>query len=222
VLVNGKSVACDRVIALPSLEVEAIPGVPQGPHGFIDTDTEMRVGGLDRVFAAGDATWFPIKQGGIAAQQADAAATAIAAEIDPGIARQPFRPVLRAAMLTGRDPQYLRAPVGAGPRATLSSAPLWWPPSKVAGRYLAPYLGDYAVRTNQPSPPLVDVGAADADDHDEAVEMALAAADGDADERDFARALRWLEVAERLDLTLTPDYLLKREQWRQALAAGRR
>ena len=35
--------------------------------------------GLDRVYAAGDATEFPVKHGGIAAQQADAAAEAIAA-----------------------------------------------------------------------------------------------------------------------------------------------
>jgi hypothetical protein len=28
------------------------------------------------------------------------------------------------------------------------STPMWWPPTKVAGRYLAPYMGDHADRTN--------------------------------------------------------------------------
>ena len=37
--------------------------------------------GLDGVYAAGDATWYPIKQGGLAAQQADVVATAIAAAV---------------------------------------------------------------------------------------------------------------------------------------------
>jgi sulfide:quinone oxidoreductase len=223
-LMDGSSIPCDRVIALPALEVEPIPGLPQGPHGFIDTDLQMQVSGLGRVFAAGDATWFPIKQGGIAAQQADAAASAIAAIIDPDLEPQPFRPVLRAAMLTGAAPRYMRATVGAsGSRVSAASpAPLWWPPSKIAGRLLAPYIADHAARTNQPSPPLVDfdpVDPAEAGYHRQAVDLALAAADADAHWRDYRSALRWLEIAEQLDLTLDPDYLLKREQWRRAVAA---
>jgi sulfide:quinone oxidoreductase len=221
-LMNGTGVPCDRVIALPKLEVDPIPGVPQGPHGFIDTDLGMRVSGLERVYAAGDATWFPIKQGGIAAQQADAAASAIAAKIDPALEPAPFRPVLRAAMLTGSGPRYLRTAVGDGAAdGAAGPAPLWWPPSKVAGRYLAPYIADHAARTNQPSPPLGDfsgVDEADARDHREAIELALTAAEADARWQDYRSALRWLEVAEQLDLTLDPDFLLKREQWRRALA----
>jgi sulfide:quinone oxidoreductase len=226
-LMNGGSVPCDRVIALPALEVEPIPGLPQGPHGFIDVDVNMRVPEVDRVFAAGDATWFPIKQGGIAAQQADAAASAISALIDPDAEPMPFRPVLRAAMLTGSAPRYMRVPVGdsgsTGP--VTSPMPLWWPPSKVAGRYLAPYIADHAARTNQPSPPLADldrVGPADSADHREAVELALAGADADARWRDYRSALRWLEIAEQLDLSLDPDYLLKRDQWRRAIKEERR
>ncbi len=42
--------------------------------GFIPVDEYGRVRGLDDVFAAGDITNFPVKQGGIATQQADAAA----------------------------------------------------------------------------------------------------------------------------------------------------
>ena len=47
-------------------------GVPCDPAGFVRTDAHGRVLGMRDVFAAGDATAFPIKQGGLAAQQADA------------------------------------------------------------------------------------------------------------------------------------------------------
>lgn len=223
-LVNGEAIQCDRVIALPAFEVAPIPGVSQGPHGFIGTDSMMRVDGLDRVFAAGDATWFPIKQGGLAAQQADTAASAIGALIDPLVEHEPFRPVLRGAMLTGSGPWYLRTSVDdrhQGPRG--DSAPLWWPPSKVAGRYLTPYIARVASETNQPSPPLVDLepGRGDAKDHREAVELALAAAEADAASLDYHNALRWLAVAEQLDLTLGAEHLLRREQWERALTEKR-
>lgn len=219
-LVNGETIQSGRVIALPAFEVNRIPGVPQGPHGFIGTDAMMRADELDRVFAAGDVTWFPIKQGGLAAQQADTAASAIAALIDPSIEHEPFRPVLRGAMLTGSGPWYLRASVEErGQESRGDAAPLWWPPSKVAGRYLAPYIARFASETNQPSPPLVDLEPArgEAADHREAVELALAAAEADAGCLDYRNALRWLAVAEQLDLTLGAEHALKREEWQRAL-----
>jgi hypothetical protein len=94
------------------------------------------------VFAAGDATDFPIKQGGLAAQQADAVAEAIAASVGADIDPQPFRPILRGVLLTGAAPRYLRADLSgtAGDDFTISSRPIWWPPDKLSGRYLAPYL----------------------------------------------------------------------------------
>jgi sulfide:quinone oxidoreductase len=94
------------------------------------------------VFAAGDATAFPIKQGGLAAQQADAVAEAIAASVGADIDPQPFRPILRGVVLTGGPARYLRADIsgGAGDDSTISGQALWWPPDKIAGRYLAPYL----------------------------------------------------------------------------------
>ena len=63
----------------PRLVGPALPGLPCGRDGFIRTDAHGRVLGMDDVFAAGDATAFPIKQGGLAAQQADAVAESIAA-----------------------------------------------------------------------------------------------------------------------------------------------
>jgi hypothetical protein len=128
-------------------------------------------------------------------------------------------------MLTGAAPRYLRVGSLEGDLAASAPAPMWWPPSKVAGRYLAPYIADHAARTNQPSPPLVDldeVDESDAGDHREAVELALAAADAEARWSDYPSALRWLEVAEQLELTLDPDYLLKREQWQREIATEAR
>jgi sulfide:quinone oxidoreductase len=86
-----------------------------------------------------------VKQGGLAAQQADAAAEAIADLAGADIVPQPFRPILRGLILTGGAPLFARAELtGSGhPFATGTDA-LWWPPGKIAGRYLAPYLAERA------------------------------------------------------------------------------
>jgi sulfide:quinone oxidoreductase len=131
----------DCAVALPSMRGPVLRGVPQTVTGFIATDRHGRVTSMENVYAAGDGTAFPIKQGGLAAQQADAAAAAIAAaagvEIDP----EPFEPVLRGLLLTGAEPHYLRHDL-TRPEADGHSAdrPLWWPPAKVAARSLTPYL----------------------------------------------------------------------------------
>ena len=94
------------------------------------------------MFAAGDATAFPIKQGGLAAQQADAVAASIAAHAGADVTARPFRPVLRGLLTGDGTARYMRADIasGAGDDCTLSERPLWWPPNRLCGRYLAPYL----------------------------------------------------------------------------------
>jgi hypothetical protein len=55
------------------------------------------------------------------------------------IVPRPFEPVLKGMPYTDREPAYLRATLdgrGSEPRAY----GMWWPPSKIAGRHLAPYL----------------------------------------------------------------------------------
>ncbi|MGK2938675.1 MAG: NAD(P)/FAD-dependent oxidoreductase [Solirubrobacteraceae bacterium] len=134
----------DRVVALPRLVGRPVPGLPAAEHGFLPVDDTCAVVGVRNVWAAGDGTTFPIKQGGIAAQQADAAAQAVAAHAGvTGLAAAPFKPMLRGMLLTGSGTKWLRAAVagGAGEAASIvSEHALWWPPSKIAGRYLAPYL----------------------------------------------------------------------------------
>ena len=131
----------DRVVALPSMSGPAIRGIPQTAAGFISTDRHGRVLGTENVYAAGDGTAFPVKQGGLAAQQADAAAAAIAALAGAEIEPAPFAPVLRGMLLTGSEPHYLRNDLTRpdnGSEAT--ERPLWWPAAKVAARSLTPYL----------------------------------------------------------------------------------
>jgi sulfide:quinone oxidoreductase len=140
----AQSIPADCVVALPSLRGPRIDGIPQTRYGFVPVDPHGQVSGLSGVWAAGDLTLFPIKQGGLAAQQADAAAEAIAAAAGAPIDPQPFRPVLRGLLLTGKAPRYLRRDVAAGEAGIASVDALWWPPAKLVGRRLAPLLADLA------------------------------------------------------------------------------
>ncbi|HET9740179.1 MAG TPA: hypothetical protein VFP78_18825 [Solirubrobacteraceae bacterium] len=141
VRLDARLVEAEAVVALPALRGPALRGVPADPRGFIPTDEHGRVRGLKAVYAAGDATVFPVKQGGLAAQQADAVAEAVAAAFGAPLTPRPFRPVLRGLLLTGGEDRFLRAGLGGGEGdgATGGTA-LWSPPAKVAGLYLAPYL----------------------------------------------------------------------------------
>jgi sulfide:quinone oxidoreductase len=149
----------DRIVTEPRLVGPSLRGIPCGREGFIPTDAHGRVPGLDGVFAAGDATTFPIKQGGLAAQQADAVAEAIAALAGAGVDPQPFRPVLRGTLLTGGPARYLRADISGrtGDDSIMSAEALWWPPNKLCGRYLAPYLSS---RTGEAADVMPQDGAA--------------------------------------------------------------
>jgi sulfide:quinone oxidoreductase len=135
-------VAVDRVVALPRLSGPELEGVARDRNGFVPTDLHGRVRGAPNVYAAGDLTSFPIKQGGVAAQQADAVAEAIAAEAGVDLDPAPFRPVLRALLLTGERPLYLEVELrrGRGEASKASVEALWWEPGKIVGRRLAPFL----------------------------------------------------------------------------------
>jgi sulfide:quinone oxidoreductase len=139
----GGTLAADAVVALPVFEGPRVQGVPPDEDGFVPVDELCRVEGLDDVYAAGDLVQFPVKQGGLAAQQADAAASAIAADAGAAVKPAPFKPVLRGLLLTGGLPRFLRAE-SAGSEAAIDTEALWWPPAKIVGRYLAPYLAAHA------------------------------------------------------------------------------
>ncbi|MGH2865906.1 MAG: NAD(P)/FAD-dependent oxidoreductase, partial [Solirubrobacteraceae bacterium] len=189
------SVPADRVITLAHCEGLGIAGLPHDAHGFIPTDRHARVDGVDHVYAAGDGTTFPIKQGGIAAQQADAAAEAVAATLGAPIEPQPFKPVLRGMLLTGLGPTYLRADISgaAGDSFEFDTKPLWWPPAKIAGEHLGPYLARRAPWSNPVN--LADLQSKRPDvqthhDHSAARERAFAAAPADPEPRERLTAIR--------------------------------
>jgi sulfide:quinone oxidoreductase len=238
VLAGGGEVFVDRVITLPELEGPSLPGVPHDRHGFIPVDAHGRVTGTEDVYAAGDVTVFPLKQGGLAAQQADAVVETIAAELGVPIAPRPFTPVLRGLLMTGGAPLYLRAEPQrlprqatvaieakpfrrSGPEASSAAGqPLWWPPAKIAGRYLGSFLATarpqpltaalLADRVAVPGPPVSEV------EFEDALELALLLADCDARWGDYGAALSALDAAQSLQGFLPPAYEAKRREWHAA------
>jgi len=141
-LTGGRELDVDVAVALTRLRGPAIPGLPTDEEGFVPVDELGRVEGCEHVFAAGDATTFPIKQGGLATQQADAIAESVAAALGAPVAEPRFQPVLRAVLYGGRDRRHLYAELGENlsESSQASRTPLWSEESKVVGRYLAPYL----------------------------------------------------------------------------------
>jgi sulfide:quinone oxidoreductase len=155
-LESGAVIGADLAVALPELVGPRIAGLPHDDDGYLPVDEHGHVIGCTDVYAAGDATAFPLKHGGLGSQQADAVADAIGARVGAVAHPEPFRPVLRALLLTGRDPLYLRVELGTGGllpvTGTVSPEPLWTPPEKIGGRHLASFLA-----TGRAGTPLTDL-----------------------------------------------------------------
>jgi len=132
----------DRVIALPELYGPSIRGIPLAEHGFIRVNPYGQVPDVGPIYAAGDATDFAIKHGGLGSQQADAAAQSIAALAGAPVTPEPFNPVIHGMLLTDSKPVYLTAHIagGQGFSSEITDTPTWSPPTKIAAKYLAPYL----------------------------------------------------------------------------------
>lgn len=141
---QGAELTPDRIVAMPRVVGPSIPGLPGGgAYGFIPIDPQCSVPGAGgRVFAAGDATSFPIKHGGVGAQQADVAAAAIARLAGGDAEEWSFVPEIRGKLLTGRTPRYLRARlVGAqGFDSGVFESPPWPVDDKVVAEELGPFL----------------------------------------------------------------------------------
>ena len=141
---GGRTVAADRVVAFPQLVGREVSGLPSDGGGFIPVDPYARVRGVERVWAAGDGTDHPVKQGGVAAQLADAAAHAIAALAGVPTDVRPVAPIVEGVLMTGGTARYLCAtpggPDGEGESVFAELTPGAAPP-KIAARYLGPHLG---------------------------------------------------------------------------------
>jgi len=151
---SGERISAERVVAVPRLHGDPPLEVPCDADGFVPVDERGRVAGLYDVWAAGDGTAYPVKQGGVATQQADAVAEDIAARADSSVEAQPFRPILRTLLLTGGAPLYLRTDPTAPADGTVSDEPLWWPPAKIVGKHLAPFLAELERGAESPEPAL--------------------------------------------------------------------
>ena len=138
---GSRPLRAEAVVALPRLSGPNLPGVPADGDGFIRIDDYCRVRGLAHVYGAGDGTDFPVKQGGLATQQADTAAEQVAAEAGAPVEPRPFRPVLRGMLLTGEESLFARQDLTGGSGEGIASEDyLWWPPHKIGGRYLPAWL----------------------------------------------------------------------------------
>jgi sulfide:quinone oxidoreductase len=109
---RGEDVEADAVIALPRLEGRKVSGIPHDRDGFVAVDERGAVIGLERIYAAGDTTSLPFKQGPFATQQADSVAEEIAAAVGVGIEPSTAVPRMRAVLWTGQGPHYLSAENG--------------------------------------------------------------------------------------------------------------
>lgn len=142
-VVPGEGLAVDAAVSLPRLQGRRIRGVPHDENGFVPVDEHGRVLERERLFAAGDITSFPVKQGGIAAQQADAVAATIAAEAGAAVEPRPFDPLLRGVLWTGDRPRYLQGWIGGGhgeDSSLTTEPPAEGPWQDGRGKILARYL----------------------------------------------------------------------------------
>ena len=151
-LADGGHVAADRVVAAPALVARRIPGVPGDFGGFVTTRALGRVDGLADVYAAGDMTSFPVKQGGLAAQQADAIAAVIALRAGAAPPMPPLTSVLRAQLFGAPEPLFLEATLDHegrpldGRSQVYSEAP-WWPRGTLFGRHVTPWMAAQTLAT---------------------------------------------------------------------------
>jgi sulfide:quinone oxidoreductase len=147
VIINpgGRRLQVDRVVALPEVYGPSLPGLPHGEDGFIRVDRFGQVPDAGPIYAAGDAIEFPVKHGGLAAQEADTAAESIAALAGAQVTPEPFNPVIRGMLLTDEKPLYLSARItgGHGFASEVTDTPTWSPPAKIYAKYLAPYLAEH-------------------------------------------------------------------------------
>jgi sulfide:quinone oxidoreductase len=136
---RGASVAAEVTVAVPVIQARTLRGVPTDPAGFIPVDDYCRVEGQRDVFAAGDCTVGHVKQGGLAAQQADVAAGGIAALAGAETAPEPFQPELHAVLLTGDAPLQID-PTGVRPLPSVDATIDPQLAEKIVARHLTSYL----------------------------------------------------------------------------------
>ena len=110
----------------------------------------------------------------------------------------------------------------AGSTSSAARRALWWPPGKIAGRYLASLLAT-ARPPSLATAQLQDLGGADRvdDDRDDARELALLLADEEAAMGDYAQAVHALDAAAALTGGVLPaQWAQRRDRWMAAQLAN--
>lgn len=153
--VDARPVGYDRVVTLPLLEGPGIHGIPSDARGFVQVDPYGLVREVAHVYAAGDCVQSPFKQGGVAAQQGDAVAEAIAHSVGVTVEQRPLEPVLRGLLLTSAKRRFFRRDTHESQSdSEVAQQPLWWPAVKLAGQHLAPYLNAHGVTPERDTTPV--------------------------------------------------------------------
>lgn len=144
VRVGGTWFSAARVVALPAWSGPRLAGLPCDAEGFVQVDPYGHVLGCADVLAAGDATTGSVKQGGLAAQQADRIVHGIALRVGAHPSPLPETHVLRGMLHTAEGPLYLSRALdpATDTSAATSRSPLWWPPSKIAAPRLVSHLAE--------------------------------------------------------------------------------
>ncbi len=140
---GGKELEFDRIVALPALRGPDLGGLPRDGGGFLPVDEYAQVRGADRVWAAGDCTDVPIKQGGVSAELADVAAESIATMAGAQLHGRTFIPTVEGVLMTGGTARYMRArPAWPGEAGESVFEPVsrGSEPPKIRARYLGPHV----------------------------------------------------------------------------------
>lgn len=140
-LSDGTARSADRVISLPIMHGPALGGLPMDADGFLRCAPDGTIEGAPGVRVVGDAGAFPVKRGGIACQQADSVAAAIARRLGADVDDLAFMPAVPEWAWDGADGWLTRE--HEAPRGADTPSP-WWPVPKTAGRFLAPFLHELA------------------------------------------------------------------------------
>jgi sulfide:quinone oxidoreductase len=133
----------DHIVALAHTAGRAPEGVPADAEGFVAVDDHGRVREAEAIYAVGDVTTFPVKQGGLACQLADVVATRLAAAAGADVEPRTFRPVLRGQLLAGARTLHLDSPIAGGSGGGMANvSSIWRPSHKVDALYLSRMLED--------------------------------------------------------------------------------
>ncbi len=125
----------DRLISLPTVAGPFLAGTTHDAAGFVEVDETLRACGSERVWAAGGCIASALEHSALSAQQADAAISAIGAEVDNDSAGFPGAPAVTGIVLSGQRERWLAENPAGTPEP--STRCLWWPPGRAVGRVLA-------------------------------------------------------------------------------------